>query len=45
LKCIPTISADLQHTAIEADVGIWRRFKIEILVECYLRAAAGEKLD
>ena len=33
LKCIPTISADLQHTAIEADVGIWRRFKIEILAE------------
>jgi hypothetical protein len=43
LKCIPTVDAELQHTAIKAYGRICgRRFEIEIVAEHQLKAAAFE---
>jgi hypothetical protein len=38
LKCVSTVSADLQHAAVKSYIGIYVRcFKVEVLPEGYLR--------
>jgi hypothetical protein len=44
LECISAIKADLQHAAIEAQIGIHVRcFKVEVLLEGQLRSNCGER--
>ena len=44
LKRASTVSTDLQHAAIESEVGIRvRRFKIEVVPECQARVEHLEK--
>jgi hypothetical protein len=43
LKRVSAVGARLKHAAVEPDVWIWRRFKIEVLSECQLNAAAFEE--
>jgi hypothetical protein len=43
LKGISTVCAHFEHAAIEAHMGIWRCFKVEVVPECQLSAAAFKK--
>jgi hypothetical protein len=46
LKRVSIISAELQHAAVEAQVGIRVRcFKIEVLPECQTWKATLEKIE